>query len=946
MIASFISRERFKSGKKRIGGRFLPSVLLSCCVFALLAGVAAPLGAQEPYSPCVVRGVVADPSGAMIPGATVMATRPGQATITVTTNARGFYEMRIPLAGKYALIAMAAGFAPAALPDVQVSTQEPQQVNFKLQISAREERVTVQTGAGAEGVSLNNNQGALVILGADFDALADNAGELQTDLLEAAGPATGLDGGRLYVDGFGADQPPPKAGIRSIRINQNPFDPQFDHLGFGRVEIFTQPGTEQFHGQFLVTDNHSLFDARNPFLGDAAQPDYHSDLYSANFSGPLNKNISFFFNLERLDLTDTAVVNATSAAGVPFSQAVLNPRATTNVSPRLDILLTPRNTLTVRYRYDRAADTGDGVGQLSPASFGYDFTSSENVLQAAVTSVLSSQTVNEFRFQYINLHEDQTSDCAAPAVFVQGQFNAGCNPLGNMTDRSSEYEFQNYTSKVVGSHHLRFGGRLRSTRDTNTSAANNNGAFIFSDLADYQNGLPRWYLITYGVPGVQNTMRDGGLYAGDDWQVLPRFNLSYGLRFEAQNNIPKESALSPRLGFSWALGRDGGPPRTVLRAGAGIFYDRFPQDLVMQTERLDGITQQLYYIPGSGTLAPLAQAIYRDCLPAIQSLQSCIPYVGYLTVPVSFYQLDENLRAPYALQTAVTLERQLARNTTASLSYLYSRGLHVLNSRNLNAPEPVTGALPFPDYGQVYEYESNGLFKQSQLMANFRMSAHHGLSLFGHYTLNYASSDTAGATSFPMNQYDLEEDYGRAVFDVRHRAVVGGTLPLPRGFRISPFVVARSGQPFNITVGNDLNDDSIFNDRPASCAAGSTGCQTTPWGNFLIPQAGTSYTPVGVNLGAGPVQFSFNLRFGKTFYFGQETAAPGSAAGGGNRASRRYSLSFAASAHNLFNQVNAAAPLGDLNSTRFGQSIALAPGPWGSLTGANRRIDLQAVFAF
>ena len=64
-------------------------------------------------------------------------------------------------------------------------------------------------------------------------------------------------------------------------------------------------------------------------------------------------------------------------------------------------------------------------------------------------------------------------------------------------------------------------------------------------------------------------------------------------------------------------------------------------------------------------------------------------------------------------------------------------------------------------------------------------------------------------------QYDLTQDYGRASFDVRNRLFLSGTASLAHNIRISPFVIANSGAPFNITTGTDLNGDSFFNDRPA-----------------------------------------------------------------------------------------------------------------------------------
>ncbi len=138
---------------------------------------------------------------------------------------------------------------------------------------------------------------------------------------------------------------------------------------------------------------------------------------------------------------------------------------------------------------------------------------------------------------------------------------------------------------------------------------------------------------------------------------------------------------------------------------------------------------------------------------------------------------------------------------------------------------------PFGGTTNIYQYSSEGVYVQNQLIANFRVNVGTRISLFGFYSLNFANSDLgaggggggggsffgggSSSAAFIMNSYDPMEDYGRAGFDVRNRFVLGGNITLKYGFRLSPFILANSGSPFNIIVGQDLNGDSIFNDRPA-----------------------------------------------------------------------------------------------------------------------------------
>jgi hypothetical protein len=281
--------------------------------------------------------------------------------------------------------------------------------------------------------------------------------------------------------------------------------------------------------------------------------------------------------------------------------------------------------------------------------------------------------------------------------------------------------------------------------------------------------------------------------------------------------------------------------------------------------------------------------------------------------------------------------------------------------------------------GPIYQYVSDGIFRQNQLIANFNIRAGARLSLFGNYTLNYANSDASGASSFPSNQYDLSVDYGRASFDMRHRVFVGGTIGLPLGFRLSPFAIFNSGSPYNVTVGQDLSHDSLFNDRPAfgTNAPGSCPFPTAAAClHYIVPTS--PYVPIPINYLTGPNHFTLNLRLAKTFGFGPEIGSksgaqasdgPGGGAplgggggprggggfgrggggggfgGGGAASTRRYSLSFSVNARNVLNKVNAATPIGVLSSPNFAQSIALAGGPFSS-AAANRKIEVQAMFSF
>jgi hypothetical protein len=997
--------------------RFVRAAVLGISCFVAVTALSLNLHAQAPTG--VLQGVVTDPSGGVIVKAAVRLTDAKGRSFDTTTNREGIYEFKGLAPGTYVLKSVAKGFALFTKEDVQIVSGQVQQVNIGLQILIEEQKVEVNDSSTKVDVDPSNNASTVVLKDKDLEALSDDPDELQSELQALAGPSAGPNGGQIYIDGFTGGTLPPKASIREIRINQNPFSAEYDKLGYGRVEILTKPGTDQFHGQLFLTGNTAAFNSRNPFEiipQGTPPPGYDSRQFSANVGGPLvSKKASFFFNIERRDLNELSVVSAqvvdpTTLAITPFSTAVPNPRTRTNLSPRLDYQVSTNNTLTARYQYERENETNNGIGQFNLPSQGFNQLNTENQLQISDTQILSPRVINETRFRFIRETSDQTPLNTAPLISVQGGFNGGGNGAGIYNDTLKRYEFQNYTSMSRGRHFLKFGVRLRANQDVNESMSNFNGTFNFGSRpnpkdpnctatpplpsctqisgleaylitlqnlatgntqANLQNAIANGggassYSVTSGSAMADVSYLDAGLHFQDDWKVRPNVTLSYGLRYETQNDFSDHADFAPRLGFAWGIDGSGKKsPKTVLRGGFGIFYDRFSYDLFLQQERLNGSTRSQFRVT--------SPQFYVFNTPPPNSLPQSNP---------TLYVANPNLRAPYTMQTGITLERQLTKSANVAVTYLTSRGVHQFFTTNLNPADPVTGLRPNGNNENIFQYQSEGTFKQNQVIVNSSIritgTQRFSLSLFGYYTLNYAKSDTSGPGSFPSNPLNVSDDFGRASFDVRHRIFLGGTMGLPYDFRLSPFLVAQSGVPFNITTGQDLYQDQIFNTRATfgTCTPTATGVISTPYGCFnqtTLP----GQTVIPINDAQGPARFALNLRVSKTFGFGKKAEAanagagglgggtfgrgPGGPGGGGPRggggggdravmfgggsSNSRYNLTFSVNARNVFNNVNVATPIGNLSSPLFGQANALAGGPYSTST-ANRRIDLQVQFTF
>ena len=965
-----------------------------------------------------------DESGAVIPGATVRVTNSAGVAKIATAGGDGSFRVVGLAPGQYTVRVTAGGMSPYENAAVQISVGAPATLNVSLKISMEKQEVTVQDQAVAQvSTEPSNNAGQLSLQGADLDALPDDPDDLQTDLAALAGPSAGPNGGQIYIDGFSDGRLPPKESIREIRINQNPFSAEFDRLGYGRIEIFTKPGSDKFHGTTFFNYTNAVFDARNPFADNKAP--FEMRTYGGNVGGPLSKKASFFLDFERRAIDDNAVINATVLSPalniVPFAQAVQTPQERTTLSPRLDYQLSTNNTLTARYSFLRQGQDDAGIGQFTLPQLGYKNVTTQQTAQLTETAVINSHIINETRFQYIRAGTDELGDNSIPTINVAQAFVGGGEQVGHSHDITKSYELQNFTSIPHGTHAFKFGLRVRAYDIFDVSPQDFGGTFTFtggeapvlnaenavilgpngqalmeqiSSIQRYQRTLmlealnlspemirtlgggPSQFTINAGQPETSVVQADVSLWAQDDWRIKQNLTLSLGLRYENQTNIKDWRDVAPRLGLAWSPDSKANKPgKTVIRGGYGIFYDRFLQTSVLQAERFNGVTQQQYIIDNPNFACDNCATSFNPLLPPLSQL-------GANATTQSIYTMDSNLRAPYTMQAAIGVERQLPKNTTMAVTYTNSRARHLLLMRDINAPlpgtynpaDPASGVRPYGNVGEIYQFESVGVLNQNQMIVNLTSRMNKSFTLFTFYMLNFAKSDTDGVSTYASNPYDLALDYGRAAIDVRNRFVLGGSFVTKLNLRISPFIMAHSGAPFDITTGADNVGDGLFNARPAfATSANEPGAVVTPFGDFILPAAGQSYVPIPRNYGNGPSYFTINLRLSRTFGFGPHREArvnnnsgggggggrggPGGGGGmrmgGGGRGmfgdaatDQRFNLVLSVSARNLLNSTNDGPYVGNLTSPIFGQAESLATSYGPASAAGNRRLELQVRFMF
>jgi hypothetical protein len=953
--------------------------------------------------PVVLTGSVVDPDGAEIPGATLTLTSPSGKAYVVQSGSDGTYAFHGVPSGVYALTVTMNGFASFVRQGVRIG-ETAATLNAKLAVANQQTVVNVTTDENHVSVDQDSNASSTVLKGKDLDALSDDPDELSSELTALAGPSSGPNGGQIYIDGFTGGQLPPKSSIREIRINQNPFSAQYDQPGFGRVEIFTKPGTDKFRLYAQVNGNTKQFNTGSPFTDNATQPGYHQVFGFGQFSGPLSKTASFTVGgsirqIESNSIVDPPAVfsvtgspsqlclpggtaqNCTlyqTSAGNGFSLAQSVPQLRWDIRPRVDLALGEKNTLTAAFQYEHNNLQQQGIGGSALPSVGYDNLNSETELQMSDSQIISDKVINETRFEYQREASTTTPYSNLAQISVQGAFTGNGYGGGITNDTENHIEVQNYTSIALAKNFIRLGGRLRYTGETNTSQAGSTGFFTYTSICDYADtaaacgqttpptapNLSSFSIEQIAHPTVTASTADLGLYAETDWKIKPTWTFSYGVRYETQNFIHDHNDWAPRLSTAYGIGK-----RTVLRAGFGLFYDRFGLGNQLNTIRNNGTNQQDYTLTSTNAAA--------------SSIASCSPTNAIGTNPSDPYGCDisasrltvatiaPTLRAPYRIQENLGFDEQLFKNATASVNYQHIRGVHQFNSDVPNYT--ATAGESLDD-----QYQSEGFFNQNQLIVNVNVRNFHNGTFGGFYSLNFANSDTGGISSFASTPNDLRADYGRASFDVRNRLFLYGSFTLPHLVQIGPFIAVNSGSPYNITSGLDEFGDNQFNTRAYLATPGTAAIPTgyvktiAGCGTFATPGTPGATTLAPINACTGPANVSVNVRLTKTFGFGptitpvagqgEHGGGPGGGPpgggghGGGGRggpggppsganSGKRYNLAIGVQAQNLFNDANLSTPVGTLSSPSFGTSTSVAGFPFAA-GSALRRFQFQATFSF
>jgi hypothetical protein len=890
----------------------------------LLAGsvYATPVAAQG--TGATLQGTVSDNQGAVLPGADVTITNADTGwTRTIVTDERGRYRAAALPPGPYALIVELNGFLKQVRSGLTLTIGQEANINVTLQLATLQETVSVT--AAAPLVETTSNTLGTTITRTQLDSLP-LAGRNFTSLAQMAPGIMGVGGGGVnaggqldrnnsfLVDGLSNDQvnnATTRGGfsletVREFAVLANQFSAEYGQASGAIVTVVTRSGTNTMQGRAFMFHRDDSFDAQDAFSkaqGSGKAP-FSMQRFGTFLGGPVVRDrLHYFGSYEGLREGETSVVTSPL---VPVSEREFpNDRDQNLYFVKGDYRLSASHSVSARYRMDHAKQFGAGIGGLDTWERGRDTIGRNQDAGMNHTGVLSARALHEFRFQFARHYADNLPymPLGTPTVNrPSGNFGKASNmPQGRTEDH---WQFIENFSYSRGSHDFKTGVDINVVRVAAYFYNNIHGTFTFRTDLPFNANDPATYpaQFTQNV-GSPYTQRDTDLYAfffQDSWRYRPNLTLNLGVRYDRETAFKKAVGVEddknnfvPRLGFVWDPFSDG---RTAVRGGYGWYVDQVFLNItanIQQARQFTGVT-----VINPGFPDPYSRGTVGGEKPS--------------TVVSS-----PDIQTPISRQVSLGVKREVRSGLAVSLDFVNGRGYHLFNAPDINQPDPVTGVRPNPDFLRVLQYETTGNSWYNGLLLGIERRSGRG-PLFGvSYTFSRQIRDVEDFQSRAPNSFDRASDRALASNHRKHQFVTNVTWALPGSFQVGAILQARSGRPWNVTTGSDNNRDTVFNDRPDLVVSGGNPRDPATYNGNYTGRVGN----LGRNANIGPSFAELHARVSKFVRLA------------------RARLELFAEGFNVLNRANLGSPNGNLRSSQFGRSTALADDATPRQVEAGFRLD-------
>lgn len=885
-------------------------------VFVLASFSLSPSRAQTSLVSAALDGSVSDSTGGRIPGVrvTVREVETNQAR-EVSTAADGAFRISELPPGTYEVSASEPGFAPYRHAGVLLSLGATAHLDMVLQSAGITTQVTVTAQPPAIDPAQTSVSSAVdkerieelpvesrnylnfTLLAPGVASSAQQPGKQSLAALPDSGfTFGGLRGRSNSVTIDGLDNNDEYVGssrtelsletVQEFQVVNAGLSAETGGASGGSINVITRVGANAMHGDAFVFLQNGSLDARNPFEAEIARPNLHRYRTGLALGGPIVKDRTFFYtgfeqeynrSLEDSFITP-ALADAVNRilAGGAFSRLPTRQvtdqffpvsRAETEASGKVNHQLTAGNSVMLRYAFTNNREAGDAFntsGWTDPSARGSAFTRDHAVV-GALTTLFDPQSVGDLRFQIADRRVVlRTNDAAGPGITITGLVQFG-RPYDGNGHRSESHDQVTYTFTRGFGHHLWKAGATVNHVHEDAALADGFGAtYLFANLADFAAGRPNEFRQAFGGIGTRFGVTSFGAFVTDRWSFLRNLTVDLGLRYDFES-LPgsfQQAAtnFSPRVGLAYHAAAS-----WVLRAGYGIFFDRYVLASLNPAIQKDGIGgfEQVLGPAAAGAIFQSAGALG-------------LPLPG---VAPSIYRADRNLATPYSQQASLAAECLLAHDLTASVSYLLVHGVKLSRTRNINLlpPGPVFGpGRADPQFSDIYQLEdsASSTYQGVSFVVNRRMS--NELAFSANYTLSKTFDDASDFNEQPQNPFDLRADRGVSLQHQQQRLTFNALWELPIGdeeagkppkhdwvtrvfghIEVAPILTVDSGRPVNPLTGTDSSESHAFplSARPRGFGRNSLRTPTLANIDFRV----LKYFPFGKTAHLDVVAEAFNL---------------------------------------------------------------------------------------
>lgn len=883
------------------------AVLCFSLVLVFLAFGSTQIFAQSQALNGQIEGIVTDPTGAAVPNAPITVRNVEKGSeLKIVSDESGIYRAPLLPLGAYQVIVEAPGFNKLVRSGVTLSAGQIATVNLELQTGDLSATVNVTLDAPiadpgkidvgrvmnareVENLPLvSRNPYNYSLLQANVTGRPNS--EFGVPRINANGYARRTN---YQLDGNNNTQGD-RAGIRLMPISEifvsevqlvtNGFSAEFGNTPGLIMNAITPSGTNSFHGTASYRFRRTPFSSR-PFNTSptSIKPETKVDDVAAAIGGPIIKDRWHFYTgyeyvnrdlggePNRIVTVSPANQAALIAAGVPATAFPTSIPASQKVNffiLRSDVQVNDANRLSARYNYFKNLSPNNIGGGLTTLQRSIDFNDVSYSLGLQLASVISSKTLNEFRYQYATRNSQNLPNAnsgTGPTIVISGVANFGAPTNANtISPLQTTNQVQDNLTYAFGNHSVKVGGGFTRYDDERRS-----GVFYqytFPSIAAYQaavNGSnPRsysQYVESFGDPEIKFNSTFYNFFAQDDWKATRRLKVNYGLRYDlydipdanasspfsaSQNFKVDKNNFAPRLGVVYAL-REGNRP-TVLRASAGLYYDVPYSDMYLRALQNNGSPRFFNFTFGPTSAGAPAFPNNLGSLPA----GTALPRQSIDTVAPDFKNL-------YAIHTNAQIEQALTNDLSFTIGYIHSSGRHIPVYRNINCL-PTSGTLAdgrliygtrnpdltltpctnrlFPQFQNILQVESVGNSNYNAATFQLAKRFSKGYQFNVNYTLsrstdNAPEQNLVAASSLALSAPENRAfDEGRSLADQTHTFIMSfvgrpqfefeskALRYIMNNNQLGIIVTANNGETYNIITNRDLNGDGVFVDRPVGIA--------------------------------------------------------------------------------------------------------------------------------